>query len=252
MRTLFFIGLSFLSFNVFAQQGKFTPQETKHNFGKVLEKGGKVRHTFIFTNTGSKPLTLTEVHASCGCTTPKWTMTPIPPKGKGFIIAEYNPNGRPGAFEKQLTIFTDGEPAELQMTIGGDVVNSVEMAAEYNQFFGYNQKADNVDSDDFQLFIETVAYEISTKDSAFVGIESSASHVPTKTYKNNIDLAKNRAKSAATRIKEALIAKNISTDRLVFLPEKCVVQGPAYKKDFDSNSKEYGLYQYVKASVIQR
>jgi len=44
--------------------GEFTPREKQFDFGKVYERDGKVRHKFIFTNTGDEPLKLIDVHAS--------------------------------------------------------------------------------------------------------------------------------------------------------------------------------------------
>ena len=40
-----------------------------HDFGKVTE-GVENHCTFTITNTGTKPLVLSDVKASCGCTTP--------------------------------------------------------------------------------------------------------------------------------------------------------------------------------------
>src|SRR5437879_3781402 len=47
-------------------------KEENYNFGEVPE-GPQVTHEFKFANTGKEPLILSNVHASCGCTTPSWT-----------------------------------------------------------------------------------------------------------------------------------------------------------------------------------
>lgn len=36
-------------------------------------------YEFKFTNTGKEPLIISNVQASCGCTTPKWSNEPIAP-----------------------------------------------------------------------------------------------------------------------------------------------------------------------------
>ena len=59
---------------------------------------------FNFTNTTQGPLTITNVRASCGCTTPAWNKEPIAPEGQGQITVSYNAKGRPGAFHKSVTI----------------------------------------------------------------------------------------------------------------------------------------------------
>src|ERR1700755_2874818 len=59
------------------------------DFGKI-KQGTPVTHEFKFTNTGKVPMIITNVQASCGCTTPDWTKDPVPPGGEGFIKATYN------------------------------------------------------------------------------------------------------------------------------------------------------------------
>ncbi len=77
--------------------------ETKHSFGEVTE-GEKARHEFHFTNDGKEPLILTNVKASCGCTTPEWPREPIMPGQRAKVTAVYNSKGRPGRFNKSITI----------------------------------------------------------------------------------------------------------------------------------------------------
>src|SRR5580698_10167170 len=52
--------------------------EESFTFGEVPE-GPQVTHEFKFTNTGKEPLVLSNVKASCGCTTPSWPKEPILP-----------------------------------------------------------------------------------------------------------------------------------------------------------------------------
>src|ERR1700723_2154817 len=72
------------------------PEET-YNFGEVAE-GPQVTHEFKFTNTGKEPLVLSNVRASCGCTTPSWPKEPILPGKDAVILVTYNTQGRPGQF----------------------------------------------------------------------------------------------------------------------------------------------------------
>ncbi len=55
----------------------------EHDFGKFKEEAGRQTFDFIVTNTGTEPLMIQNVVASCGCTTPEWTRQPIPAGGKG-------------------------------------------------------------------------------------------------------------------------------------------------------------------------
>jgi hypothetical protein len=63
------------------------------------------------------------VNASCGCTTPDWTKTAIEPGSTGFIKASFDPKGRPGYFNKTLTVTTDWDKNPLVLQIKGTVVS---------------------------------------------------------------------------------------------------------------------------------
>ena len=87
-----------------AEEGKITVDKTVHDFGTVKEDNGKVNAVFTIKNTTKSPIVLSEVRASCGCTTPDWTKEPIAPGKTGKITATYNPKGNVGPFEKSVTI----------------------------------------------------------------------------------------------------------------------------------------------------
>jgi len=69
-----------------------------HDFGKIKE-GVQATHEFEFVNTGKGALIISNVAASCGCTTPDWTMSPSPPakpaKSKRFTIPKAVPVSSP-------------------------------------------------------------------------------------------------------------------------------------------------------------
>ena len=82
--------LFILVFTLFCQSSKILFENYEHNFGDINEKDGKVSHKFSFKNDGDQPLIILSVKPSCG-----------------FIIAEYNPKGRPGVFRKSLNVVTN-------------------------------------------------------------------------------------------------------------------------------------------------
>jgi hypothetical protein len=92
-----------------------------HDFGSIKEEGGKVTYKFEFVNTGGSPLLIDTVRATCGCTAPNWTRMPIPPGGKGYVAATYNPAGRPNAFSKYLYVTSNSENQNVKLTIKGEV-----------------------------------------------------------------------------------------------------------------------------------
>lgn len=97
----------------------FAWDNTSHDFGKI-KQSTPVSHEFKFTNTGKVPLVITNVQASCGCTTPDWTKEPVMPGGQGFIKATFNA-ASPGAFNKTVTVTANIETGFVQLTIRGEV-----------------------------------------------------------------------------------------------------------------------------------
>lgn len=96
--------------------------EEAFDFGKIKEADGPVSHTFSFTNTGSVPLLIQNAQPSCGCTTPDWTKQPVMPGTKGFIKATFDPNGRPGTFEKTVTVYSNADRSPLVLRFSGVVI----------------------------------------------------------------------------------------------------------------------------------
>ena len=117
--TLSFILFSF--FNSFSQKPEIVFETPEYNFGDIQENKGKVSHKFSFTNNGKESIRILTVKPSCGCTTPNWSKDEIKPGKKGFIIAEYNPKGRPGVFRKSLSVITNDNRRSL-IFIKGKVV----------------------------------------------------------------------------------------------------------------------------------
>lgn len=95
---------------------------TEHNFGTFKEEAGRQTFDFIVTNTGTEPLVIQNVVASCGCTTPEWTKQPIPAGAKGKITAIYDPKDRPGQFNKTLSVYTNTKPEVVTLSIKGEVI----------------------------------------------------------------------------------------------------------------------------------
>lgn len=97
--------------------------QTDHDFGKIKE-GTLAAYSFVFYNKGTTPLVLSNVQASCGCTTPEWPRSPIKPGEKATIKAVFNSYGRPGDFHKFVTVKSNGG-ADVTLTIKGTVVVNV-------------------------------------------------------------------------------------------------------------------------------
>lgn len=89
-----------------------------HDFGTIPE-GPAAEFEFKFTNTGKEPINLSQVRASCGCTTPSWSKDPVLPGKTGIVKASYNTDHRPGPFTKSITVMSDAGTKVL--TIKGNV-----------------------------------------------------------------------------------------------------------------------------------
>jgi|YNPMSStandDraft_1061717.scaffolds.fasta_scaffold44998_1 hypothetical protein len=104
------------------QSAKITFAQESHDFGKIAEEKGPVTHEFSFTNTGAQPLIIQNVRASCGCTAPDWTKDPVLPGKKGVVKATFDPKGRPGPFNKSITVTSNAENSTVILTIKGEVI----------------------------------------------------------------------------------------------------------------------------------
>jgi hypothetical protein len=102
-----------------ASQDSIIFDKLEHDYG-TIEFGGDGNTVFTFTNKGKVPVVLTNVRASCGCTTPEWPKTPVGPGEKGEIKVKYNTN-LPGTFNKSITVTSNAANANVLLRIKGNV-----------------------------------------------------------------------------------------------------------------------------------
>ncbi len=135
---------SMIAINSFAQSTKKGKQaamavadtsiqvaEESYSFGKIPQ-GKPVHHFFTFTNNGSSPVKLTNVQASCGCTTPEWDKEKTyQPGDTGSIKVGYNAASE-GMFQKSITI-TYSESKMKVISISGEVWKTPAASAPANQ-----------------------------------------------------------------------------------------------------------------------
>jgi len=88
-----------------------------HDFGKVKPETDN-RYKFKFTNTGKNPLIISDVKASCGCTTPYKPEKPIVPGMSDYIDVNFHPKAsQSGEISKTITVESniEGKISELQI-----------------------------------------------------------------------------------------------------------------------------------------
>lgn len=131
--------ISVLSTAIFGQGAnpRISFNKTFHDFNNIKEEDGKVSCQFDFTNTGNAPLIIQQVTSSCGCTIPEWTKTPVMPGSKGYVRATYDPNRRPGPFNKSISVISNTQPHINKLRITGIVAPKPKtIADEYPTVMG--------------------------------------------------------------------------------------------------------------------
>lgn len=116
------VAIALISFSLNAQVIEF--DATTHDFGEISETLGTAVHNFKFTNKGDKPLVVTNVAPSCGCTVADWTKEPVKPGESGTITANYKTS--PGQFNKSMTVASNGSPSSIKLYIKGNVLRKPE------------------------------------------------------------------------------------------------------------------------------
>lgn len=103
-------------------------KKTVHKYGRISQ-GEKIKHNFVFTNTGGSELIITNAKASCGCTQPSFPFMPISPGEEGYIGVVFDSKGRLGRQKPMITITTNADPATYEIYLEG-TVDSEEMEEE--------------------------------------------------------------------------------------------------------------------------
>jgi len=118
------LSILIIGLNCSAKDGATITFDTKiHDFGQISENDKTATFDFDFKNTGATALAIHKAVASCGCTTPVYPKEPIAPGGSGTIKVTYNTVGRPGAFHKTITIYSnDQNTPNVVLIIKGEVI----------------------------------------------------------------------------------------------------------------------------------
>ena len=125
---LLLVLIPFVTLTLSAQETKKEGPEFKfdnevHEFGEIQE-GNKVDHKFKFTNVGNKPIIITDVTSSCGCTIPEWPEEPIMPGKESEIKVVYDSKGKYGKFMKRVSIKSNAITPVKLLIINGTVKQS--------------------------------------------------------------------------------------------------------------------------------
>ena len=126
MKKLLTICAVILSFTVLAAMTVADPEfkftEETHDFGKIPQ-GKPVTYEFKFVNTGDSPLIISNVEATCGCTVPTYSNTPVQKGETGVITATFNALAV-GSFTKTITVKSNAKTPVKYLYIKGEVVST--------------------------------------------------------------------------------------------------------------------------------
>jgi hypothetical protein len=126
-RGILLLSLSLIT-PVFAQLKWDQPQQTL-----IPQPGQKViTAKFGFTNVGSSPVTITDIHSSCGCTTATLAKKTYAPGESGEIEAKLNFAGHVGHQQKWLYVTTNvqGTKPEL-LSLAVDIPPEITIQPEF-------------------------------------------------------------------------------------------------------------------------
>jgi len=100
---------------------RITFKEATFDFGDI-HQGDKVEHTFVFENSGTEPLIITNVQTTCGCTVPKWPREPIPPGQEGRIVVHFDSANKSNKVNKVVKIISNAVTPLNQVTITANIL----------------------------------------------------------------------------------------------------------------------------------
>ena len=110
---VFIAGLGFSQGLNIESGAKVEFEKEVHDYGTLVQ-GEPAVYEFKFTNTGDKPLIISNCKGSCGCTVPVWPREPLAPGKSATIKVKYD-SSRLGPINKSVTIQSNAinEPTKV-------------------------------------------------------------------------------------------------------------------------------------------
>ena len=116
----------------------------------------------------------------------------------------------------------------------------------FDRYFTYNKAKLTPDEPEYKEFIDKLIVILNERGNVTLAFESSASHVPTRSFKNNEALTRARADKAKNMVMESVKAAGGDASKLNVANYTTLVQGPEYNNDYDTNREVYEQFQYIK------
>lgn len=123
IRCLLFLVMSLLAAALTAH-AEIRWLETTFNYGLIKEDAGKAESRFRFVNDGDSAVVISRVRTTCGCTVARYTTDPVMPGDTAMVYVSYNPENRPGHFEKMIRVTTQPGDLVSRLFIQGAVMGT--------------------------------------------------------------------------------------------------------------------------------
>ena len=106
MRLFFAIIIALSSAFTFRSGAEFSFLDRNHDFTDAKE-GVLLEHDFVFTNSGSLPLIISDYKVACSCTKISFPDKPILPNEKGVVHLSFDTKGKYGFQSRKIELFSN-------------------------------------------------------------------------------------------------------------------------------------------------
>jgi len=122
-------------------------------------------------------------------------------------------------------------------------------AYSYTQHFGYNKNKIDRRNSEYIKMIEGALKNVKKTRRLLIAIKSSASKVPSKSFRTNDALAYKRAIDAQRHIKNELMSRGVSSKYIIFQEVDSSVNGPEYNTSKPQSREVFEEFQYVTITI---
>jgi hypothetical protein len=124
-----------------------------------------------------------------------------------------------------------------------------DVVAYFQKYFTYNMKDISETNKEFVSFIQDIGELVKLRGDAKIIITSSASKVPTRTWKTNSILTRKRAYDTKALLESVFAKQGIKPEQYNFVDINTLITGPEYKGDYLTSKSTYEKYQYVRIFI---
>ena len=111
-------------------QPRLRLDEPHYEFGRIAP-GATVTHRFKASNEGDRPLTISRLNPSCGCTSTLVGKSTLAPGESTELEVTFNAAGHPGLNQKSVEVVSDDPTQPVQtLSFGAEVMQDIEPAVQ--------------------------------------------------------------------------------------------------------------------------